>query len=88
MFHEGALSSMSSGFTVALVIPCIFACTKIVRIFSSPMTSFTLFVDVPNTWFVDPVGYSVRCRGDCLEYGVVNMDDDLLCNSASLKGKK
>ena len=52
------------------------------------MTSFTLFVDIPNTWFVDPVGYSVMCRGDCLGYGVVNIDDGLPCNSTSPKGTK
>ena len=48
------------------------------------MTSFTLFVDIPNTWFIDSVGYSVMCRGDRHEYGVANMDDGLPCDSTSL----
>ena len=87
-FHESMLLSMSSGFTVALVIPCMFACMEIVRVFSSPMTSFASFVGIPNTWFIDPVGYSVRCRGDRLGYGVVDMDDGLPCNSTSLKCTK
>ena len=52
------------------------------------MTSFTLFVGIPNAWFIDPVGYSVRCRGNRLGYGAVDMDDGLSCNSTSLKCTK
>ena len=85
MFHESVIKYMSSGFTVALVILWIFASTKIVSLFSSPMFSFTSFVGIPNTWLVEPVKYGVRCRGDCLGYGVVNMDDGLCYDSASLK---
>ena len=68
VFHECVLSSMSSGFTVALVIQQIFACTKIVRILSSHMATFTSFVGTPNTWLVEPVGYGVRCRDNCLNF--------------------
>ena len=52
------------------------------------MTSFKLFVGILNAQFIDPAGYSVKFRGDYLEYGVVNMDDGLPCNSTSLKCTK
>ena len=53
------------------------------------MTSFASFVGILNAWFIDPVGYSIRCRrGDCLGYGVVDMDDGLPWDSTSLKCTK
>ena len=45
------------------------------------MTSFVLFVGILNVWFIDPVGYNVRCRGDCLGYYVIDMNDGLPCKS-------
>ena len=44
MFHECVLSTISSRFTVALVIQHIFACTKILREFSTTMTGFASFL--------------------------------------------
>ena len=48
---------MFSRFTVhPLIIPHIFACTKILGEFLTSMTGFASFLDVRETWFVDPVG--------------------------------
>ena len=65
-----------------------FVCTKIVRTFCSPMASFTSFDGMPNTWFVEPVGYGDRCIGNCLVYRVVNMNDGLCYDCASSKDTK
>ena len=65
-----------------------FACTKIVRILSSPMAILTSFVGIPNMWLVGPIRYGDKCRGNCLVYCVVNMNNGLFYNSANFKDTK
>ena len=52
------------------------------------MTGFAFCVCVVKAWFIHPVGYSVRCRGDRLGYHIVYIDDGLPCDSTSLNGTK
>ena len=52
------------------------------------MTGFAFCVCVVKAWFIHPVGYSVRCRGDRLGYHIVYIDDGLPCDSTSLKDTK
>ena len=88
MLHECMSSTMSSRFTLALIVPRVFVCTKISRKFPNTMTCLASFFDITKAWFIYPVGYNVRCRGDCLGYGFVYVDDSASCNTISFKCTK
>ena len=88
MFHECVSMTMSSKFTVPLIIQRIFACTKILGVFPTTMTDLSSFLGVAEASFVDPVGYNVRCRGDCFEHCFEYIYDGFPCNSTGLKCTK
>ena len=52
------------------------------------MASFTSFVGIPNMWLFEPFGYGVMCRGNCLVYRIIKMNDDVRYDSASSKDTK
>ena len=85
MSHECVLTTTISRFTVPLIIPRIFACIKILGEFLTTMTGFVPLLGVVEAWFVDLVGYNVRCRGDCLEHCFKYIYDGFPCNSTGLK---
>ena len=85
MLHECVSSTMSNRFTVAFILPQIFDGAKISREFSTTMTCSASFFGIAKAWFIHPVGYIVRCRGNCLGYRFVYIDDGLPCDSTSLK---
>ena len=66
--------TMSSVFTVALT--------------TSFLHEDFEFFCVAKAWFINPVGYSVMCRGDCLGYIFVYINDYFPCDSTSLKCTK
>ena len=68
---------MLSRFTVTLIVPQVLVCTQYLREFPTTMTCLALFFDIIKAWFIYLVGYSVRCRGDCLVYSLVYVDDSI-----------
>ena len=52
------------------------------------MTYLVSFFGVMKAWFIYSVGYNVRCNGNRLGYCFVYIDDDLPCDSTSLKYTK
>ena len=80
--------TMLPRFPVALIIPQIFVCTKILRESPTTMTCLVSFFDITKARFIYPVGYNVRYRGDCLGYCFVYVDDSISCNTTSFKYTK
>ena len=85
MFPDCVLMTMSSIFTIPLIIPHIFACTKVFGEFSTTITGCAWFIGVTEAWFIDSVGNSVRCRGDRLEHCFKYIYDGFLCDSTDFK---
>ena len=67
VFHKCVPTTMPSRFTVSFIIARLLACAKILRKFPTTIAGFTLFLGVLYTWFINPAGYNVRCKGDDLE---------------------
>ena len=79
---------MSSRFTVPFNITRLLACAKILRKFATTIAGFTIFLGVLDVWFINPVAYNNRCRGDDLEQYLKYIHDSFACDGAGLECTK
>ena len=79
---------MYSRFTVLFIIARLLACAKILRKFPTTIAGFTMFLGVSDAWFINPVAYSDRCRGDDLGQCFKYTYDGLTCDDTSPKCTK
>ena len=85
VFHECVLMTMPSRFTVPFITTGLLACAKIMRNFSTTIAGCTMFLGVLDEWFINPVAYSGRCRGDNLRQYFIYIYKSFACDGTSLE---
>ena len=79
---------MPSRFTVSYIITRLLAYAEIMKKFATTIAGFTIFLGVSDAWFINPVAYSNRYRGDNLGQCFIYIHDGFACDGAGLECTK